>query len=932
MKFKPNLLAVAVASVLVGGFCTSRAARAEDGGAVAKTAPAQPDGTPGNTATPNGEDIASAAKPGDQSTINLGEITVTGVRAGIEEAISVKKNSNEIVEAISAEDIGKLPDNSIADSLARLPGITAQRVNGVESLVSIRGFSGDFNGTLLNGREQVSTGDNRAVDFSQYPSELLSGLVVYKTPEASLVGQGISGTIDLQTVRPLDFDHRVVQVGARGESTSNGSLNQDTDSKGYRVNASYIDQFADHTFGIAVAVARLYSPVQDERWEAYGYTTTSATGSAQALGGGKAYADSVEGTRDAIMSTLQWQPNAQYASTLDLYYSKFDQDTTFRGFEACTAFCGSAIANPVITGNVVTGGVFQNVGPVLRDELDTHNDKIYSYGWNNKFHFADHWTATADLSYGKADSSQSFLEEYAGYVGVKDNFAFSFNPSTGLPHLSPGLTYSDPNVIKLTDPGGWGQDGYLKFPKTTDKLKAVRFDLARDINSWVSKVDVGINYNERTKTRNSDEWFLDLPGGDNLPNGTKNSAAIPSNCLVGPTYLGYVGFPSTVAWDLNCVLPLYQQIPNYNGDITAKDWKVREKVGTGYVKADIDTDIAGMPLRGNVGGQYIHTDQSSDAFATLGQATTHGGISYKNFLPSMNLVLTLPDDEALRFGAGKEMARPRLDEERASIEPSVSVPPPNGATGTTCAPTGVTCLWTAKGGNPELKPFIADAYDLSWEKYWDTKAYVQVDYWFKELKTYIYNQTFVYDFTGIPNPSNLTPASNLGLFTRPANGTGGFMRGYELVASMPFDILWSPLDGFGVQASYAVSDSSINPNGPGTSPSPFPGLSKYVSQATFYYEKMGFSARVAATHRSDFLGEIQAFGADQSFVNIRAETVTDLQLSYEIQEGSFKGVYFIFQINNLFNEPYRQFNGVHTQPEQYTVYGRQTLLGINYKF
>jgi iron complex outermembrane receptor protein len=923
---KPNLLALAVVSVLAGHLAAARAdTPPADRANTAQSGPLKPDTA--NAAETPGSD---AAKPGDENTVNLGEIQVTGVRGAIEQAISVKKNSNEIVEAISAEDIGKLPDNSIADSLARLPGITAQRVQGVESLISIRGFSGDFSGTLLNGREQVSTGDNRAVDFDQYPSELMSGLVVYKTPEASLVGQGISGTIDLQTVRPLDFDHRVVQVGARGEHNTNGSVNKDTDQNGYRLNASYIDQFADHTFGVAIGYARLYSPIQDERWESYGYPTLS-DGKTLVLGGGKAYADSQEGTRDAIISTLQWRPNDKYESTLDLYWSKFNQDLTYRGFEVCTAYCGSTVQNPAIADGIVTAGSFPNVAPVLRDELDSHNDRIFEIGWNNKFKFADHWTATADLSYGKASSNQSFLEEYAGYVGTKDTFGFTLNPSTGLPSLTPGLNYDDTNVVKLTDPGGWGQDGYLKFPKVTDKLKTARFDIARDIDSPVSKFDAGINYNERTKTRQSDEWFLQLPGGDNLPDGTKNSLAFPNNCLVGPSDLSYVGFPSTVAWDLNCILPLYNQVQNFNGDITAKDWKVKEKVTTAYAKIDIDTEVGGMPLRGNVGAQYIHTNQHSDAFATLGQATTEGGTSYSNFLPSMNLVLTIPNDFIARVGAGKELARPRLDQEKASVEPSISAPPPIN-TGTTCAPTGVACLWTATGGNPELKPFVANAYDASLEKYWETKAYVQATYWYKQLKTYIYNQSFAFDFSGIPNPSaTLVPSSNIGIFTRPANGTGGYMRGYELVASVPFDLVVAPLEGFGVQASYAYSDSSIQPNGPGSS-GPFPGLSKYVSQGTLYYDRFGFSARIAATHRSDFLGEVQAFGADQSFVNIRAETVTDLQLEYKIQHGRFEGVDFLFQVNNLTNEPYKQFYANHNQPQTYTVYGRQILLGVNYKF
>ena len=102
----------------------------------------------------------------------LEEVTVTGIRASIQSAIEVKRESGDIVEAISAEDIGKLPDPSIAESLTRLPGVTAQRSDGRTSDISIRGFGPDFNGTLMNGREQVSTGDNRAIQFDQYPAEL----------------------------------------------------------------------------------------------------------------------------------------------------------------------------------------------------------------------------------------------------------------------------------------------------------------------------------------------------------------------------------------------------------------------------------------------------------------------------------------------------------------------------------------------------------------------------------------------------------------------------------------------------------------------------------------------------------------------------------------------------------------------------------------
>jgi TonB-dependent receptor len=161
-------------------------------------------------------------------------VTVTGIRSAIESAISLKKNSDNIVEAISAEDIGKLPDSSVAESISRLPGVASQRnkSSGRAQSISVRGMSPDFNGGLLNGREVASSGDSRGVDFDLYPAELLNSVLVYKTPHAGLMGQGLSSTIDLRTIRPLDIDsvlrsvaktHRVLIVEEQKPFASVGS-------------------------------------------------------------------------------------------------------------------------------------------------------------------------------------------------------------------------------------------------------------------------------------------------------------------------------------------------------------------------------------------------------------------------------------------------------------------------------------------------------------------------------------------------------------------------------------------------------------------------------------------------------------------------------------------------------------------------------------
>ena len=202
------------------------------------------------------------------------EIVVTGFRASLQSSAETKREENAIVEVVTAEEIGKLPDNSIAELLARLPGLATQRLFGRSQQLSVRGLGPDFTTALLNGREQVSAGDNRGVEYDVYPSELITSAVVYKTPFAGLVGQGLAGTVDLRTVRPLSYDDRIFSFSGRYEWNDIGALNAGSEDDGYRVTASYIDQTADGRWGWAIGLASMSSPTQAERFEAWGYPTT----------------------------------------------------------------------------------------------------------------------------------------------------------------------------------------------------------------------------------------------------------------------------------------------------------------------------------------------------------------------------------------------------------------------------------------------------------------------------------------------------------------------------------------------------------------------------------------------------------------------------------------------------------------------------------
>mgnify|MGYP003429119903 FL=1 len=525
LKLKRNLLSVALASATMMLATGAQAQAGEDGtkakeqskeSAEAKALAEAPVLAQSTAATPAETSDEAAVDAATQDAKTLGAVQVTGFRAGVETSIEVKRESNQIVEVVSSEDLGKLPDLSIADSITRLPGLAGQRVAGRTSTISIRGLSGDYGTTLLNGREQVSVGDNRGVEFDQFPSELINQVVVYKTADASLVGQGLSGTIDLRTIRPLSFDERAVSLNARYEENSIGEVNSDSDDTGSRLSAFYVDQFMDDRLGIALGYARLDSPGQAERYEAWGFPDNIAGApGAYTLGGAKIQGSSTDNVREGYMGVLEFNVNDSYSTMLDVYYSKFDKAETTRFLETGLGWSGASLSNAVVENGVTTSGTFTGIRPVLRNDLNEGDDRLFAIGWNNEFRFADSWVARADISHSSADREESILETYSGTrAGVTDTVDFVLNPD-GWPDFSFGLDYTDPNLIVLTDPGGWGQEGYVKYPEINDELTSYRLDFEKSfvdgaMSNWFSSFEFGINYADREKQRQVPEFFLDV--------------------------------------------------------------------------------------------------------------------------------------------------------------------------------------------------------------------------------------------------------------------------------------------------------------------------------------------------------------------------------------------------------------------------------------
>lgn len=516
----------------------------------------------------------------------LETVTVTGIRRGIEAAISVKKNSDSIVEAVSAEDIGKLPDVSIAESIARLPGLSAQRVAGRAQVISVRGLSPDFATSLLNGRELVSTGDNRSVEFDQYPSELLSSVVVYKTPDAGLVGQGLSGTIDMQTVRPLNFSNRVVTLNARGQRNSLGSA-ANASANGNRLSASYIDQFADRTIGVSLGYAHQETPTQEEQvglyepWDTSGRTGLPA--GTYNSGGIKALRRTGKTERDALMGTIEFRPTKNWTSVVDGFWTKakavdtanqFEMSMTWNGNNAPLDWSG-VTTNPA---NTQTGGTLLNAYPLVRGMYNKRDDKIVATGWNNKLKFDSGLSLTADVNYSRATRNEINLENNTQLLSVPgavplDNVKLAFN-SGDFSQIVPGLTYSDPSKLYLQNTI-YGS-GYGKTPSVKDELTGFKLvgnmPAPAVVNGWFSDFDVGVNYADRSKKKRQPEGNINV--------GAQGNTAIGSDLQYSPVDLSFAGLGMIPAWNVPGAVGRYMTFNPTDTEsyLISKAWEDRKSV------------------------------------------------------------------------------------------------------------------------------------------------------------------------------------------------------------------------------------------------------------------------------------------------------------------------------------------------------------------
>ncbi len=916
--------------------------------------------------------LAAAQSDSNTSVVDeepriLEEVVVKGFSSSLKNAIEVKRQADSVVEVISAEDLGRLPDVSIAEALSRLPGITSQRVNGQSSAINIRGLSQSLTFSTLNGREQVTPNGNRSIEFEQFPSELIAGATIYKTPTASLIEGGLAGTVELRTLRPLDQQSPRGNINLRLSYNDRADEIFDADEMGYRFSTSYTSKIGDD-FGYSLGYARLEQPDVSTRFVGFDYEGASTDFNGDGINDSVPFGFEVEeqggtDTRDGVIGTLQWRLNDSLTWDLDGYYSKFESESFGRGIRVIGTQeanrTSTQVSNPVVVNNALVGGFFsRNVGaptaangggfgltPQVINDNQSDDDELVSLGTKLAFE-NDVWAASLDLSYSKAESE--FANEVSailpltgvtgGVPGVSNNSASTpllatdfgvqvqFN-GTDIPNLAFNNDFTDRSRFFLSRFGA--------FPFVNeDELNAVALDFSRALNAGpLASIDFGVRVSEREASQfresadfgNDAGFFQFAPELSPVALTPENSSV---ECFSGefanrgaPCFLVVADPRALAEGAVGTITPDQSQ-----GFTRTESYTVSEDVTSAYVQLNIDTELGAIPVTGNIGLRYVDTDQESQSQA-LPQAS---GLEFSETLYSANLIFGLTEQDQVRFGVSRALSRAPLNQLGSGFNVSFN--------------TQQNRLTGGGSGNPALLPFIADQVDLSYEHYFDQGGIFTVAGFYKSLDSFIVNETNEnFDFGESNFLSFLTPIQRaqldaagvnfIGQFGGPINGEGGFVRGLELAYTQTFDALPAPWNGLGVNLNYSYTSSEIEFTASNSGQSldlPLPGLSTNVLNATLFYENEGFSNRIGIRYRDEFISPQIGINSQLPFTD--DELVIDYQASYEFRAGALDGITVLFQANNLTDQEVATYFGTTAQTGTVQFFGRQYFIGASYNF
>ncbi|MCP3729476.1 TonB-dependent receptor [Sphingomonas sp. MG17] len=879
-------------------------------------------------------------------------IVVTGIRAAERAAIDIKRNSVSVVDSIVAEDLGKLPDQNVAESLQRITGVTIERNRGEGRFVTVRGFGPKFNAVTVNGRTLATDNNGREFSFDVIPSEVISGADVYKSPQANFMGSSIGATINVKTLRPLDQ-----KEGFKVAASATGMYSEL--AKSWNPEFSGVASWKNESGSFGVALAGVYSE-QESRYDEFtigaghvkrGSLAANAAAGRPAneywfgrLAAGVTPFTGVDApsnlspffferdlTRWAVNGSVQMRPSETLTVTVDTLYSRarFREQQTGLAYD----FSGGTLAEHVVSGGSIVNGVqtggktlYQRVTGGFVDQIIQYDDRNVTtdqFGINIDWNPTD--TLRVRLDGSVSDARRRGKENNLFTTIRRKNIDYSYDRRSGSPIYD--YTLSSPNYANAaTSSQGitahyyiWGGGSNID-----DEIEEYKADVEWNPGKGDLTFYAGLFKQSRIKTITADE----MPFGEQC--AYCGSDRVLPAALFSPTnrnfFEGSGGniLRDWVIYDPRALVLQVDQFATADGRTfnpatpsASASSQVNEKVWGGYLMASLDTEVGGLPLAVNVGLRYEDTDYTSaGASRTILSAVPNGQgqniitvspivpVSfrgkYRDWLPSLNARLNLTDDLLVRIAASKVMTRPTLSD--LSPRQTIQTNPGNE---------------TIRRGNPDLQPFRANQVEGGVEWYFAPGSLISAAAFYKDIQSFV---------TLTTSPQRVDQVTFQ--VTVPSNGAGAVVKGFEIGYRQSFDNwLPAPFDGFGVQASYNFTDSNAEyRNAVANVTFGLEGLSKNSYSLVGFYEKYGLTARVAYTYRDNFLQIASGRNGEPEYFDAYGQL--DVGVSYDITKN-----FTVFaDAVNLNNAKEFIYSVSEDRTKEYRTTGRRISAGVRTRF
>ncbi|MEP7043139.1 MAG: TonB-dependent receptor [Dokdonella sp.] len=920
MKFSRTMLSASI----IAAFALVGAAQADDAPAAA----------------------ASAAAPAQDGSSSDGQqmdtIVVHGIRESLKRSLQTKRDADAVVDAITAEDIGKFPSTNVAEAMSQIPGVTIDRRFGQGERVSINGTDPSLNLTFLDGHPVAQTtwlyGEqpNHGFDYTMLAPEILGKLEVYKSPEARLPEGSVGGTIIMHTREPLD-------LAANTLSGSVGATYGDqSDSTKPNASLLYSWKNPDNTFGIAVSAQHYEEKVDRQGEEIFGYSKVSSLSASPAVAAGiasgalnpndlvpqeinAAYFQQTR-KRDSATLNMQWKPSEEFELDVKGLYvrEKFDNfNQSMYGFTTQTPQNITSLT-PGGGGLITSGHSCGNDDPTCPGlQANGGNGPVNTYLDNQArgstvttkgldltgTYKGEGWSLAGNIGISKANddsNAQAFIEPYY-------NGGYTWDIRRGISFDSPAAAANPANWHDGDTPGGGWGGNYAQWPaKAKDNYGQI--DFTKNFDGFFNELLLGLRYAKHDESR---ELFIF---------GGVRTADLATIGFDGLTDIlsGFNGFSNdqrhhvqtsannVINWVLGSPLGTSPDPSSFLNNT----YSVTQESDAGYAQLNFGNDS----LHGNLGVRFVRTDIDSAGYSYSGTPTypapagsyQKASSSHDNVLPSFNLAYDLAPDVVLRGAVAEVIAWAPYNQEVHNTFLNDTV-------------------LTGSGGNANLSPYKSWNFDFSAEWYFAEQSVLAASVFYKDVRNYIttdshierqFNSQFTNDPAGYQRiyvDGHLGNCDVNGFcdysVLRPLDGGTAKVKGFTLSYQQPFGDT-----GFGMYANYTYSDGTTHTG------QDLPYNSKNAYNFSPYYEKGPFSARITYGWRSHYLAGGYVAGAPPASVDDYAEL--DASASWRFNE------HLSLNLNamNLLDETYFEYLGSKALLAGKYKSGRRYMASLHFEF